>query len=55
MALNKGIWDPKPRVTSIKGRNLQSLMQSNEGRSELKARKLASPVLKVVFSSGIRV
>ena len=25
MVLNKGIWDPKPRVTSIKGTNLKSL------------------------------
>ena len=28
MALNKGIWDPKPRVTSIKGTNLKALMFS---------------------------
>ena len=26
MALNKGIWDPKPRGTNIKGTNLKSLM-----------------------------
>ena len=25
MVLNKGIWDPKPRVTNIKGTNLKSL------------------------------
>ena len=25
MALNKGIWDPKPRFTNIKGTNLKSL------------------------------
>ena len=24
-ALNKGIWDPKPRVANIKGTNLKSL------------------------------
>ena len=24
MALNEGIWDPKPRVTNIKGANLKS-------------------------------
>ena len=28
MALNKGIWDPKPRVTNIKGTNLKSLSDS---------------------------
>ena len=25
MALNKGIWDPKPRATNVKGTNLTSL------------------------------
>ena len=25
MTLNKGIWDPKPRLTNIKGTNLKSL------------------------------
>ena len=25
MILNKGIWDPRPRVTNIKGTNLKSL------------------------------
>ena len=25
MVLNKGTWDPKPRVTSVKGTNLKSL------------------------------
>ena len=25
MVLNKGIWDPKPRVTNIRGTNLKSL------------------------------
>ena len=25
MGLNKGIWDPKPKVTNIKGTNLKSL------------------------------
>ena len=25
MALNNGIWDPKPRVTNIQGTNLKSL------------------------------
>ena len=26
MVLNKGIWEPKPRVTNIKGTNLKSLI-----------------------------
>ena len=29
MALHKGIWDPKPRLTHIKGTNLKSLIHSN--------------------------
>ena len=30
MALNEGIWDPKPRVTNIKGTNLKSLSRRDK-------------------------
>ena len=31
MALDKGIWDPKPRIANIKGTNLKSLMVQGQG------------------------
>ena len=30
MALDKGIWDPKPRVTNISGTNLKSLKRTQK-------------------------
>ena len=42
LALNKGIWDPKPRVANVKGTNLKSLTSAQT--SPLKpVKELSSP------------
>ena len=48
MALNNGIWDPKPRVTNNKGTNLKSLIAVARSRLFRAERCLTVILLKLL-------